>query len=143
MSAFSHNFRHYRDQAGLSCAELAARLRIPLSTVKSWETGNIKQPRDGLEQLARVLGVTPADLLQAPPGLGGVCDVWRISSAQVCGDSPASPFAARCECGHDMAGLACAACRGSAKPGCLRCWSEKRHRCAVTLLAAVDLDGAA
>ena len=141
MSAFSYNVRRYRIECGLSCAEIAAKLRIPINTVKSWECCGVKQPRGGLGPVAAILGVTPADLLEAPPGAGGVCDVWRICISQLCGESPALPFAARCACGHDMAGLACAACRGSVKPGCLTCWNEKQHKCAITFLAA-ELAGA-
>lgn len=136
MSAFSANLRRLRQEAGLSHALLAAKLRLPVGTVSSWETGEVALPRTPLEPVAAIFGVTPAQLLQAPPGLGGACDVWRIACQRPCGESPASPFAARCACDHDMAGLACNACLGSAKPGCLTCWEDKRHRCTVSFLAA-------
>jgi putative transcriptional regulator len=136
VSAFSVNVRRYRRQAGLTQLQFAGKLSLPVETVMSWEYHDIKQPRTPLETVARVLGVTPDDLLEPPDDLGGTCDVWRITLNRPCGDSLARPFSARCACGHYMAGLACGACLGSQKPGCLTCWQEKHHKCAVSLLAA-------
>jgi DNA-binding XRE family transcriptional regulator len=141
VSAFSCNVRRLRREAGLSYAQLAAKLSLPVTTVTAWETKQVTQPRTPLAPLAAVFGITPAQLLEAPAGLGGTCDVWRVIPGRPCGESPARPFRAECACGHDMAGLACNACLGSQKPGCLTCWRTKHHKCAVSL-AAAELAGA-
>lgn len=136
MSVFSANVRRYRQEAGLTLARFAGKLGLPVATVTTWEIHGVKQPRTPLGPIAAVLGVTVAQLMEAPEDCGGVCEVYRITHRQPCGQSPALPFRAGCACGHVMTGLACDACFGSKAPGCLTCWEEKRHRCAVSVVAA-------
>jgi DNA-binding XRE family transcriptional regulator len=56
--------KRYRRGAGLTQVELAEKAEVAQSTVTQIERGNITEPRPGtLKALAKVLGITPMDLL--------------------------------------------------------------------------------
>lgn len=58
------NIRSYRKAAGLTQNALANRLNTGQSTVAQWEGGERTPPIKRLLDIARVLGVAPADLLE-------------------------------------------------------------------------------
>jgi hypothetical protein len=67
------------------------------------------------------------------------CDVEIISRAARCGRTPAEPFTAQCQCGHEIGGHMCEKCAHCKLPGCLTCWQDsKGHLCHVYFAAAKE-----
>jgi DNA-binding XRE family transcriptional regulator len=125
-SAFGSNLRRYREMARLTREGLAADVQVTAATVKAWESGRIRQPREQtVRDIEEALGVPRGRLGETPL----TCSAWFVPEDRVCGATPVYPFRARCACGHLMAGLACGACAGSLRPACLTCWQEAGHRC--------------
>lgn len=55
--------REYRKRAGMTQAELAARMDVDQSAVSLWEAGKTRPLRKMRERLAKVLGCTVEELL--------------------------------------------------------------------------------
>lgn len=126
MSDFGTYLRRHRELAGFSREKLAEDIGVTAGTVKNWELGRIRRPRDrAMRDMEDALGVPHGRLREAPDA----CSAWLAREDRVCGDRPVYLFRARCACGHPMAGLACGACAGSLRPACLTCWQESGHRC--------------
>jgi transcriptional regulator with XRE-family HTH domain len=64
---FHHNLKRLRAAAGLTQAELAAKLNTPLRTVQNWEQGHREPGLDALRPIARALGVSVDELLADEP----------------------------------------------------------------------------
>lgn len=62
--AFADQLRGWREQAGLTQAELAKRLRVTQQTVSDWEAGEARPRMDRMTELAEAFGV-PADQIVA------------------------------------------------------------------------------
>ncbi len=58
-----------RERLGLTKQELADRVGVSRGSISQWELGLTAPKRGREEQLARVLGLSPADLFHAPPDL--------------------------------------------------------------------------
>lgn len=64
--------RAARVRAGLSAAELASRLGVPVAAIYRWETGNRIPKTTRLADIATALGIAPAELLEEPTTLAGL-----------------------------------------------------------------------
>lgn len=62
---FHLRLQRLRKQSRFSLAQLAERLGVSKPTVWAWEQGRSRPIEARIEELARILGVTPADLLPA------------------------------------------------------------------------------
>lgn len=70
-STFGARVAHHRKQLGISQTELARRLGVDGSTISYWESGE-KAPRvDSLGDVAKVLGITTAELFLPVPNTAG------------------------------------------------------------------------
>ena len=56
--------RHHRLRKGLLLSEVAMRMGVATSTVSRWERGRDAIPFERREQLAEVLGIEPARMLE-------------------------------------------------------------------------------
>jgi hypothetical protein len=68
-----------------------------------------------------------------------LCDVWLVAGGQGCAGEPEVVFRAVCEHGHEMAGRSCCGCLASSKLGCLTCWTEQHHKCAVRFTEPAEM----
>jgi transcriptional regulator with XRE-family HTH domain len=60
---FQNNIKHYRELSGMSQQELADKLGISQKMISCYESG-VKNPKvNTLPVIAKILGVTPNDLL--------------------------------------------------------------------------------
>ena len=62
--AFGNHLYRLRKKAGLSQAELGAKLGLSNKAVSKWESGKAKPGVDTVHRLADILGVSVDDLLQ-------------------------------------------------------------------------------
>lgn len=69
----SLRMRRYREQRGLSRAELADRTGLSRPTIWAWESGKSIPRQSNLEALAQVLGISPQELTGEEHGES----VWR------------------------------------------------------------------
>lgn len=70
--SFRINLKMYREQKGLSQADLAKMLGISQSTVGMWENGKNRPRVQVLEKLTEIFGVTTNDLIGTPSRSGAV-----------------------------------------------------------------------
>lgn len=66
--SYPNRIREWRKVAGLTLAQLGKTVGVPGSQVARWETGERDLPLARLEQIARVLGCSTADLLNVEHG---------------------------------------------------------------------------
>lgn len=59
------NIKRYREQAGMTQAELANKMGISDKTISSWEIDRTEPKMGKVEQLARVLGCQKSDIIGA------------------------------------------------------------------------------
>jgi transcriptional regulator with XRE-family HTH domain len=72
-----HNFKRLREQAGLTQAGLAAKLKISLRTIQNWEQGHREPDLEALRVLAGVFGVSLDELVAEPPAGSAATDKPR------------------------------------------------------------------
>lgn len=63
---FIHNLRMYRENAGLTQADLAKKLNLNPVTVSGWETGRKEPGFSVLEEMAAVYGIDVSDFFSDP-----------------------------------------------------------------------------
>lgn len=61
--SFNENLTRFRKQAGMSQEDLAEKLQLTRQTISKWETGLSEPDLATLQQLCRLLQVTPDELL--------------------------------------------------------------------------------
>lgn len=58
-----NRIRYFRERAGASQIEIAAKINVSKVTISALETGRMQLTLDYMRRLARIFGVTPVDLL--------------------------------------------------------------------------------
>lgn len=61
--SFNENLTRFRKQAGMSQEDLAEKLQLTRQTISKWETGLSEPDLSTLEQLCKLLQVSPDELL--------------------------------------------------------------------------------
>ncbi|KPQ21508.1 MAG: Helix-turn-helix domain/PilZ domain, partial [Porphyrobacter sp. HL-46] len=82
-----------RREAGLTLAEVAARLGVSKPTVWAWEKGKARPLPERTEAIAEALGVAPDQIATAAGSsadLGAVVEDCRSRIADACGAAPAA-----------------------------------------------------
>jgi DNA-binding XRE family transcriptional regulator len=79
IDAFGVRLQQLRTQAGLSQAEVAKRMGVGAPSISSWEKGRARPRRGRMAELAAILGVRAADLLDdAAPEVQGMQGIQGI-----------------------------------------------------------------
>ena len=63
MSFIGENLRTLREEAGMTCRELAYDFDVHHGTVSNWENGKLKVGDDRLEEYADYFGVTIEEIM--------------------------------------------------------------------------------
>ena len=66
LTIFGQRVREYRHQKGYSQEILGELVGVSTNTIASWESGNVLLKKHNLEDLCRVLNVSPYDLFARP-----------------------------------------------------------------------------
>ncbi len=65
--SISGNIRTFRKKAGITQIDLANQLGISIATLRRWEAGETAPTGLKIPELAKILGVTPEDIVAATP----------------------------------------------------------------------------
>lgn len=82
-----------RREAGLTLADVAARLGVSKPTVWAWEKGKARPLPERIDAIAAALGAAPADLAEAAghdSDVAALVDDCRTRIAEACGTTPAA-----------------------------------------------------
>ncbi len=81
-----------RREAGLTLADIAARLGVSKPTVWAWEKGKARPLPERIDAIAAALGVATEEIVAAPApdeGMSAVIEECRLRIAQACATPPA------------------------------------------------------
>lgn len=65
MLAIGQSIKSYRNKAKLTQLELSRKIEKTESTVRKYEAGTVLPPLDVIEDISKILGITPFDLMGA------------------------------------------------------------------------------